>query len=68
MAVSTEQALAHNARQVGHSDMDDRGDALQIVGQRIGDRYYVYCGHLWSSGRNPFEPREVAWFIPPATE
>jgi hypothetical protein len=25
MAVTTGQALAYNARQVGHSDMDDRG-------------------------------------------
>ncbi len=50
MAVGTGQALAYNARQVGYSDMNDRGDALQICGQRIGGRYYVYCGHLWSSG------------------
>jgi hypothetical protein len=50
MAVSTSRALTFNTRQVGYSDMDHRGDALQICGQRIGDRYYVYCGHLWSSG------------------
>lgn len=72
MAVSTGRALAYNARQIGYSDMNDRGDALQICGQRIGNRYFVYCGHLWSGGvttldvTDPASP-EVVHFLPTPT-
>ena len=48
--MALKQALTHNARQVGWSGMDGRGDALQLCGQKKGGRYYLYVGHFWSGG------------------
>ena len=30
--------------------MKGRGDALQLVGQKVGSRQYIYVGHFWSGG------------------
>ncbi len=65
-------ALGYNARQVGHSDVDGRGDALQVCGQKRNGRYYLYVGHFWSGGlsildvSNPAAP-EVVHHIPSPT-
>lgn len=52
MASGQEQAraLTYNTRLVGYSDVNDRGDALQVCGQKRGGRYYLYLGHFWSGG------------------
>ena len=39
MAIQT--ALAFNARQVGYSDVNNRGDALQVCAQKRRARYYL---------------------------
>lgn len=49
-ASPTQEAYCVNARQVAWTDMDGCPDALQIVGTRLGDRYYVICGHFVSGG------------------
>ena len=64
--------LSFNARQVGYSDMDGRGDALQLCGQKRDGRYYLYVGHFWSGGlsvldvTNPAAP-EVIHHLPGPT-
>ena len=64
--------LAHNARQVGFSDVNGRGDALQVCGQKRGGRYYLYLGHVWSGGVSVLDVTnpaglEVIGHIPSAT-
>lgn len=46
----TEGTYRVNSRQVGWTDMNGCPDALQIVGTKLRDRYYVVCGHFISGG------------------
>ncbi len=43
------QSEARNVRLVGYSDVDGR-PAFKLGIQAIGDRWYLYCGHLWHRG------------------
>lgn len=64
-----EEPVAINTEFVGHSRVDGRLDAVQLQSQVVGDRYYLYAGHIWSYGvsildvTNPADP-QVAAFIP----
>lgn len=64
-------ALASGCRQVGYSPVDGRGDALQVCGQKVGGRYYVYLGHFWSGGvsvvdvSDPAAPDVIAYLPSP---
>jgi hypothetical protein len=53
-------ALTHNTRQVGYSDVNGRGDALQVCGQKRNGRYYLYMGHLWSGGASVLDVTDPA--------
>lgn len=70
-STKTGEALAFNARQVGHSDIGGLGDALQVCGQKRGDRYYLYLGHIWSGGltildvTDPTSPGPIAYIPSP---
>lgn len=61
----SDAALTYNTRQVGHSDVNGRCDALEVCGQKRDGRYYLYMGHLWSGGAsildvtNPAAPEVV---------
>jgi hypothetical protein len=60
---------ASNMRAIGYSDLDGRGGAFKMAIKRVGDRWYMYLGHLWHRGwsivdvTDPANPR-VAKFIP----
>jgi hypothetical protein len=62
-------AQSSNVDFVGYSDMNGRPDSLQIAGQKIGSKQYLYVGHFWSGGvsildvTTPDNP-EVIGFIP----
>ena len=61
--------VANNMRPVGYSDLDGRGGAFKMAIKRVGDRWYLYLGHLWNRGwsivdvTDPAKPK-VAKFIP----
>ena len=56
-------------RPIGYSDLDGRGGAFKMAIKRVGDRWYLYMGHLWNRGwsivdvTDPAKPK-VAKFIP----
>ena len=62
------QSEARNLRLVGYSDVAGR-PAFKLGMQVVGDRWYLYCGHLWHRGwsildvTNPSRPSFVK-FIP----
>jgi hypothetical protein len=41
---------SENVEFVGYSDMGGRPDSLQVVGQKMGSKQYLYVGHLYSDG------------------
>src|SRR3982074_1293321 len=41
---------ASNTEPIGYSDLDGRGGAFKMAIRHIGDRWYLYTGHLWSPG------------------
>ncbi len=43
------QSEARNVRLVGYSDVAGR-PAFKLGIQAVGDRWYLYCGHLWHRG------------------
>jgi hypothetical protein len=43
------QSEARNVRLVGYSDVEGR-PAFKLGIQAVGDRWYLYCGHLWHRG------------------
>ena len=65
--------VAHhkNVRVVGYSDVDGR-PPFKLAIQQVGDRWYLYMGHLWHRGwtimdvTDPTKP-EVVKFIPGPT-
>jgi hypothetical protein len=65
----SKQAQSKNIEMVGYSDLKNKGDGLQIAGQKIGSKQYIYVGHFWSGGvtivdaTNPSSP-EVVGNIP----
>jgi hypothetical protein len=60
---------ANNMKPIGYSDMDGRGGAFKMAIRHVGDRWYLYMGHLWNRGwsivdvTDPANPK-VAKFIP----
>jgi hypothetical protein len=58
---------------VGHSRVDGRVDGLQLQFQTVGERHYLYVGHVWSGGisvlevTDPAAPEVVA-FVPTPNE
>jgi hypothetical protein len=60
---------ASNVRPIGYSDLDGRGGAFKMAIKRVGDRWYLFMGHLWNRGwsivdvTDPSKPK-VAKFIP----
>src|SRR5262245_2914904 len=57
-----------NTHAVGYSDLDGRGGGFKLAIQQVGDKWYLYMGHLWHGGwtildvTNPRRP-EVANFV-----
>jgi hypothetical protein len=43
------QSEARNVRLVGYSDVEGR-PAFKLGIQAVGDRWFLYCGHLWHRG------------------
>jgi hypothetical protein len=41
---------ASNMAPIGYSDLDGRGGAFKMAIRHIGDRWYLYMGHLWNRG------------------
>ena len=39
-----------NVEVVGYSNMKGRPDGLQIVGQKVSSRQYIWVGHFWTGG------------------
>src|SRR3954469_14454149 len=40
---------ARNMEPVGYSNLEGR-DAFKLAIKRVGDRWYLFMGHLWSDG------------------
>ena len=63
-----EEPVTINTEFVAHSRVEGRLDAVQLQFQTVGDRHYLYAGHIWSYGvsildvTNPADP-QVAAFI-----
>ena len=63
---------ARNIQFVGHTDQNGRGDGVQVMVHKG----HAFVGHMFSDGftvrvfdiTDPFSPREVAHFVPPAPE
>src|ERR1700687_4612980 len=61
-------AFSRNLRVVGYSEVEGR-PCFKLDIQRVGDRWYLYMGHLWDRGwtiadvTDPSTP-EVVKFIP----
>jgi hypothetical protein len=59
---------AHNMQPVGYSDMEGR-PPFKLAIKRVGDKWYLYTGHLWHDGwsivdvTDPANPKYVK-FIP----
>src|SRR3954469_16533752 len=59
---------ASNMQPVGYSNLEGR-DAFKLAIKRVGDRWYLIMGHLWSDGwsvvdvTNPADPKYLK-FIP----
>ena len=68
-----EEPVAENIDIVAHTDVDGRADGLQLQFQTVGDRHFLYVGHVWSGGvsvldvTDPTQPDVVA-FIPTPNE
>lgn len=64
------QSEARNLRLVGYSDVEGR-PAFKLGIQAVGDRWYLYCGHLWHRGwsvidvTQPSAPRFVKFWPGP---
>jgi len=41
---------ADNMTAVGYSDLDGRGGAFKMAIKNVGDKWYLYMGHLWHRG------------------
>src|ERR1700694_1270243 len=60
---------ASNTKPIGYSDLDGRGGAFKMAIRHIGDRWYLYMGHLWNRGwsivdvTDPTSPKYLK-FIP----
>jgi len=61
---------ASNMQPIGYSEMDGRGGAFKMAIRHIGDRWYLYTGHLWHRGwsildvtdpQNPKYLKFVGW-------
>jgi hypothetical protein len=61
--------VANKMRPIGYSGVDGRGGAFKLAVRRVGERWFLYMGHLWHSGwtildvTNPKDPKFVK-FIP----
>jgi len=72
-AEKSKKAQSKNLEMVGFSDLKNKGDALQIAGQKIGSKQYVYAGHYWTGGvtcvdvTDPTDPEVVANIPSPDT-
>src|ERR1700683_1890910 len=60
---------ASNMKAIGYSDLDGRGGAFKMAIRHVGDKWFLYMGHLWSRGwsivdvTDPTKPK-VSNFIP----
>src|ERR1700730_6373700 len=60
---------ASNMKPIGYSEMDGRGGAFKMAIRHIGDKWYLYTGHLWNRGwsivdvTDPASPKYVK-FVP----
>ena len=67
------EPVARNVELVAHSRVDGRIDGMQLQFQTVGERHYLYVGHIWSGGvsvldvSDPATPQVVA-FIPTPNE
>lgn len=56
---------------IGYSDLQGRGGAFKLAIRRVGERWYLYMGHLWHSGwtildvTNPNDPKFVKFIAGP---
>src|ERR1700735_548079 len=41
---------ALNMKPVGYSDVDGRGGIFKLAIRHVGDKWYMYAGHLWHHG------------------
>ena len=63
---------ASNMEAVGYSDLQGRGGAFKLAIKKVGDKWYLYMGHLWHYGfsivdvTDPKSPRFVKFVEMPS--
>jgi hypothetical protein len=63
---------ASNMEPVGYSGLEGRGGAFKLAIRHVGDRWYLYMGHLWNYGwsildvTDPRDPKYVKFIPGPA--
>jgi hypothetical protein len=53
-------SAAFNMKAIGYTGVGGRGGAFKMVVRRVGDKWYMYAGHLWDSGWSILDVTDAA--------
>src|SRR5208283_514834 len=53
-------SAASNMKAIGYTGVGGRGGAFKMVVRRVGEKWYMYMGHLWDSGWSILDVTDAA--------